>query len=132
MTDIFDRVKESEKVFSQIVKAERDFLNTKYKKTVVEAYREFDAGDHQIAKQLLDKLPTEQEMLSELIEKLKGKSVYRTLKKIDEGKETDENAILKGLFSLGTHVLIECQQGKEEFRMLLPFIYKRIGEELFK
>jgi hypothetical protein len=70
--------------------------------------------------------------LSDLTEKLQGKPVYRTLKQISEKRLKEGDKFLKGLFSLGTHTIIEMEKGNKEYKLLLDFIYEKIGIELSK
>ena len=88
----------------------------------------YERGKYQELTRLLDTFPTIESLMNNLLDKLKEKSVYRTLKKICEGKELDKAVALKGLFSLGTHAAIEIEQGRKEYRALLPLIYERIGQ----
>ena len=76
----------------------------------------------------LNKLPTEEKLLEELIEKLKGKSVYSTLKRVQEKKDTNSFIALKGITSLLTHCLIECEHDNKEYRMLIPTILEKINQ----
>ena len=65
-------------------------------------------------------------LLEQLCIKLKKKPVYKTLRKIMKGTaDTDES--LKALFSIGTHIVIEIEQGKSEYMFLLEHVHKRIG-----
>ncbi len=112
-------------LLSRLLEAEKNFKHTRFERVVAEAMRAFEA-DEPVCRHL-DKLPTKAELLRELIESLKGKSVYKTLRLINEGQVVEKELELKGMFSLGTHIVIECQKGKKEFRQLLPLIYERIG-----
>ena len=71
---------------------------------------------------------TQEQLMARLIIKLKDKSVYKTLKALSEGKVENTPTALKGLFSLGTHIAIELEQGNKEFGMLLPPLYNKIGK----
>jgi hypothetical protein len=73
-------------------------------------------------------LPTSEQLLVRLVDKLKDKPVYKTLKLIAESRVDSDEVRLKGLFSLGTHTMIEIEQGGKEYRALLPLIYEKIGE----
>jgi len=70
-------------------------------------------------------------LLKRLMKKLKNKSVYRTLKKIEEGKIQNGPQFLKGLGSLLAHVAIEVEQGHKEYSILYPVIYEKLGEILY-
>lgn len=112
-------------LLSRLLEAEKNFKHTRFERVVVEAMQAFES-DEPVCNHL-DKLPTKAELLRELIESLKGKSVYKTLRLINEGHAVEKELELKGMFSLGTHIVIECQKGRKEFRQLLPLIYERIG-----
>jgi len=75
---------------------------------------------------------SEQELLDELLNKIKSKSVYKTLKRIASGKTTDKWKCLKGLYSLSTHICIECERDDVKFKPLLNIIYSKIGELLLQ
>ena len=83
-------------------------------------------------KDILEKLPTIEVLLAELVEKLKGKSVYSTIKKISLGEGKDDYVTAKGLSSLWTHAVIECEHGNKEFRCLLPLILEKLNELVYK
>lgn len=68
----------------------------------------------------------EDELMNRLLEKLRGKPVYNTLRKISDGRITSGPKALKGLFSLGTHIAIEVDQGNLEYRTLMPIVCRRI------
>jgi len=117
---------------ARLLEAELYFLKS-HSKIVREAERLYfskTVGARTKLESLLITLPTKENMLKELVEKLKGKPVYSTLKKIMEGKANNSHTTLKGLFSLGTHVAIECEQGNDQYRILLPFIFEKIGNIL--
>lgn len=119
-------------LLAKIQEAEKNFSGTSFEKIVKEAWSQFSTDKTKGAKKLLNQLPTPQTLLKKLIEKLQGKSVYKTLRKINEGTATSNNEMLKGLFSLSTHVVIECQHGHPEYKMLLPILHKKIGELIYK
>ena len=92
---------------------------------IAEAYNN---GMNQVVQDWVDQFPTQDQLMAQLVEKLKGKSVYHTLKAISEGKVDSPDRALKGLFSLGTHIAIELEQGNKEFGMLLPALHVKIGK----
>lgn len=116
-------------LLSRLSEAEKYFIDTRFERCVKEALRAYD-NDESAASDALDNLPTKAQLLQQLIEKLKGKSVYQTLRKIDAGHSTPED-FLKAMFSLGAHIVIECQQGNKEYRILLPLIQEQIGELIY-
>jgi len=94
-------------------------------------YFSFPSIAHLELEKVLSQLPTKESLLQELIGKLKGKSVCRNLRRIVEGKETNRFVLMKGLFSLGTHAAIECEKGNSQFAALLPFLYEKIGVQIY-
>ena len=121
----------NDKLLMRLLAAENNFKDTLYQPIVDEAMECFNQDKTDEAVKVLCKLPTEEELLRSLIEKLKGKSVYKTLKRMDEGKIRCNAEALKGLFSLGTHIVIECEKGRGEYRTLLSVIYDKIGELVY-
>lgn len=116
----YDRMREAEMFFSKA-----------YPATVKSAKEHFFAGRLDACEEALSVLPTKEKLLDELMERLRGKRVYKFFQKVTEGKIKDKSLYLKGLFSLGTHVAIEVEQGKSEYRVLLPFVYEKIGDVLY-
>jgi hypothetical protein len=94
--------------------------------------RELLLGDNrEEAEKWLSQFPSEDELLIKLVEKLKGKSVYKNIKSLMNGAGPDKWTQLKTAFSLGTHIAIECEKGNPEFGVLLPDIYEAIGSAIF-
>lgn len=88
-------------------------------------------GKYAEASKLMDTLPDKEQLLEDLFSKLKGKSVYSTWRKISKGEQKENKyLVLKGLFSLGTHMCIECEKGRKEYEVLLQDIVERIQEVL--
>jgi hypothetical protein len=69
-----------------------------------------------------------EELVAALLESVKNKSVYFTLKNILTGKKTDVYYQLKGLYSMSVHVLIELEKGNSEYIPVLKEIYSKISE----
>jgi len=68
-----------------------------------------------------------QRQLATLVEKLKGKSVYTSLKRISEGKcENKVNEVI-GISSLLTHSLIEMKKNPDYVK-LTDNLYVKLGE----
>lgn len=109
-----------------IVRAEAFSKNERHTKTVIEAKKFYKVGKMNECAALLAKLPTEQQMLEELVERLKGKSVYTNIKKLTEGKVTNKYSALKTYSSLLTHTAIECELGREEYKLLFETILQKI------
>ena len=111
----------------KLLTAEKYFKGTKYSKIVARANRAWDYDGLVECEKELNKLPTEKDLMKALLEKLKGKSVYRTLKKIQENKQLTSFTELKGLSSLLTHVIIECEKSPE-YRLLVPSILSELNK----
>jgi hypothetical protein len=71
----------------------------------------------------------EKELLDRLGEKLKGKPVADTLKRIASGK-TSKVEMLKGLTSLLVHVWIEIETGDRGYESIAVELYKIIGTKM--
>ena len=122
----------SEEVFNRISQMERFFGNSKrYHDIIQRAINAFERGDLKVAEDLLDCLPTETKLLEEITQKLKRKSVYETLQRIAKKQETSVFEALKGYFSLGTHIAIECEKGHTEYTLLLSMIHNRLGSLIY-
>ena len=107
------------------------FTEGKEKKIIDEALELFHERKMKGMAAKLDELPSQDDLLGELLEKLKGKPVHKTLSKVLEGKSDNIFTELKGLFSLGTHVAIECEKDRR-FGILLPMVYEKISERLWQ
>ena len=114
-------------VLNKLLVAEKYFTDTKYSKIVLNAIRLYNIRSFRTCDEMLNKLPTEKDLLKALLEKLKGKSVFKTLKKIQESKQLTSFTELKGLTSLLTHILIECEKSSE-YKMLVPSILQEINK----
>jgi len=84
------------------------------------------SGNREACEIVLNRIPTIESLSAELLEKLRGKRVFKTLKQINEGKDLDRMLKLKALSSFFTHAVIECEQGRPEFEILLPQILESI------
>lgn len=118
-------------VYNKLDKAKKYFNNTSYSASVVLADSFCRINSFSEATKILNTLPGETELLNTLVEKLKGKSVYKTLKQIESGAIVEGPQFIKGLFSLGTHVAIEVHNGNKEYSMLYSVIYEKLGEVLY-
>lgn len=107
------------------------FEGTTYQTIVDTAMSYWNSGMTELAITELKKLPTTEELLDKLIEKLKGKSVYNNLKRLQRGVVTNRYSKLKIMSSLLTHIAIECEHGNKEYNHLLYAINEKIGMLLF-
>lgn len=87
--------------------------------------------NYELANGVLETLETRSDLLKKLLETLKHKSVYSTLKKIISGKEIGYYEKLKGLTSMMTHLVIECEHGNVEYLALIDETYSTIGKILY-
>ncbi len=118
-------------LFSKLQRAEKYFVREEYKSIVDEARKLFENGEFKSCKKQLNRLPSDLDVLNALVEKLKGKSVYKTLKKIQEGKVENDVVTAKGISSLLTHIIIECEHGNKEFALLIPGILEKLSETIY-
>lgn len=99
----------------------------RYGKIISEAVQCDAVGMHTKAKILLESLPSERQLITELITKMAGKSVAKTLIKLAKEESVPVVEMLKGWSSFMTHVAIEIEHGNTEYRMLLGRLYEKIG-----
>jgi hypothetical protein len=120
---------------ARILKARVQFAGSKHESIVDKAmslfYTSFLQCEYEEVEKELAKLPTEEQLLNELVLKLKNKSVFKTIVQIQEGKVKHNATYMKALFSLGTHAAIEIEKGHAEYRMLVTRIYEKIGEVVY-
>jgi len=116
------------KLQKRVEEAKKYFFNEKYSTCISLAENNLEQDNLESCEALLNKLPTIDLLLESLISKLKGKSVYKTLKRIHENKEEDNYTKLKGLSSLITHCIIEVQSGNKEYGVLLPILVEKEKE----
>ena len=109
-----------------LCRAEAFSNSERHKKNVSEAKRLHKLGKLAECQAILEKLPTDAALLSELVEKLKGKSVYNNIKRISEGKVEDKWELAKGYSSLLTHIFIECQQHRLEYSLLTEYAMQKL------
>lgn len=120
------------KLISRLTEVEKYFTKKEYVEIVELARELFEQGKFDLCEKELEKLPTDAELLGKLVEKLKGKSVAKTLRQMREGKIGNDLLTLKGLLSLGTHIVIECEHGNAEYGILLPKLLEKISEIAYR
>jgi hypothetical protein len=118
-------------LLNRLSQAELDFRGSKYQKRVEEALDCYQRGAYARVGQILSRLPSSERLLESLVLKLKGKSVHKTLVRLAKGKTSSVHESLKGLFSLGTHISIELEQGNLEYKVLAKDVHSRIGKILY-
>jgi len=119
-------------LLERLYQAKQDFKGTTFEEKVRQAMNLYLEKRYVDLEQVLNTLPTREQLLEGLIEKLKEKPVYKTLRKISDNKTDNVWETLKGLFSLGTHICIELEKGNLEYRGILCDVYEKIGRILFE
>jgi len=130
MSKMMDFTKVS--LLERIAQIERSFRGTKYDPLVDQLLEFYQKNSFKGVEECLKQFPTEEKMLEQLVEKLRNKSVYVTLKRIMENKEMLDEQKLKGVSSLLTHIAIELEHGNKEYKMLLPMVYEKVGALVYK
>jgi len=103
------------------------FLGTKHDNIVQEACKAWENSDYATCEAILSKLPTTDVLLKTLVEKLKGKSVYTNLERIQSKDGKLDWQALKVVSSLITHAVIECECGNTEFKVLIPVLLEKLN-----
>ena len=117
-------------VLANLCEAQKFFKGTCYEKIVVRANNKWSQNHSiQSIQKMLNTLPTDQQLISKLVEQLKGKSIYKNLKRLGKHKNTIQEA--KALSSLLTHAIISVEQGQIEYRKLFPVLLTRINEKIY-
>ena len=123
-------------ILSRFRIAEKAFRGTKYQAVLdecIECYaREQDAA----LEKAMEQFPSPEELFRSLLDTLShpkptGKPIFRTMRKIIEGKEVTREEKLKAYFSFCTHICIELEHGNKEYNMLLDTMYEKIGGLLY-
>lgn len=89
-------------------------------------------GHNNEATAILNTLSSKEQVLARVMDIIKDKPVFVTLRKIMDGRTTGRYEILKGLSSLFTHVAIECEKGSVEYAEILKDIHSLLGEKLYE
>lgn len=90
------------------------------------------AGDIDSAWEVLDEIPSLDKLFEELYVHLKGKSVHKTLMRLKAGKIKNRYEGLKGLSSLLTHIMVECEKGNLRFHGAALRVAEVIQDKLGK
>lgn len=116
----------------KLLEAEQAFKGTQYDGIVAKASQLYVAGRLSECLEKLRELPTQSQLLRRLIEKLRGKSVYKTLKRLRNGQ--DERGVLEAIAvtSLLTHVLLEIKAGHGEYRWLAISILEKATDRIYE
>jgi len=111
----------------EILRLTRAFSGTKYESLLQETILAYISNDVAMTESLMSKFPSDKQLLENIIEKVKNKSVYANMKKALESNGGNNADTLIGVSSLMTHVAIECKENRE-YRALLPDLHKKLGE----
>ena len=123
----------TQEIFERVALAEQFFSGSKrYGKAIHKAIEHFEGGELEKCEGVLKELPTELELLDELIMKLKKARIYPTLRKIATSSQVPLYEEMKGFFSLGSHILVECERSNTEYMMLLVQVHNRLGGLIYK
>lgn len=123
---------EQERILNRLLIAEKYFSKA-YPNIIKQANAFYEEGSIGYCEDVLNRLPTQEQLLDELIEKLKGKSIYKTIIEVQSGKCTNKFVRIKMISSLITHVCIECEKDKSDLRYyyLLPWLYDQLSKEMY-
>ena len=111
----------------KLLELQRQFEGTKYESLLEKYLAAYRLNNVSYMEEIVNKFPTEIQLLETLVEKLRGKSVFSNLKKIIRGESVDVVNHAIGISSLITHVLIECKQNSE-YKVLLQDLYVKLGK----
>ena len=118
-------------ILSNLCEANKFFANTEYEKIVQKAWLQLNSDKStKPIQETLDRLPSEKQLLAQLIEKLKGKSVHSTLVRLGKHKNPVKEA--KALSSLLTHAIISVEQGETEYLKLFPILLTKINSKVYE
>ena len=119
------------RLLERLSKAEKFYTKKDYSNILKSSRKAFENGQFAVCEKELDKLPSSAILLERLRDKLKDKHLCRTLRKIEEGKAGNSVLVAKGLSSLLTHIIIECEHGNTEYRILLPNVVEKLNEVIY-
>ena len=106
--------------------------HTLYENKAEELLEAYGKKDYARLYELLEELPDKKALLEKLYEIVKHKPAGKILKKIAKGQVKSDYELVKGLGCMLTHIAIQLGKGNLEFRMLLPDVYERLGEVLYR
>lgn len=104
------------------------YKNTNRKQRLSEIESKIFDKQFEMAEEMLKEFLTEKELMFALETKLKGKPISRTLSKIRKGNIESRLQIMKGLSSLMTHSLIECEDGNMEYMYVAKKAHQKLSE----
>ena len=114
---VMDRYREIQQIYGKL---------PEYAKQVEEIEERIMDAEYDEASVLLDNLEDKEQLLLKMELKLKGKPCYQGIKKLLSEKHLGKYEKLKVLYSLATHICIECEKGNEQYSALLDDINNKI------
>ena len=111
----------------RLLRATKKFFATGYWPVVEKSACAYAKGDYKECSNLLHTLPSDISLLEGLLEKVKGKPVYSTLKKVLRNESVSKEDAEIAVSSLITRTLIESKDNKE-YRALLPDLLIKLQE----
>ncbi len=108
------------------------YKDTDKRDVLAEAEALITEGKLEAAKDKLSVLETKQEMMARITSFIKCKPLFRELRRIRDGKVANKFEELKAFSSLFTHITIECEKGRTQYRALLRDVYTIMGELLYE
>jgi hypothetical protein len=123
---------EQASLLNRLIIAEK-YFSKRYPNKLIAAQRFYNQENYGCCKELLDELPTQEQMMDELIHRLEGKSIYKTIIEVQRGGCTNKFTKIKMISSLITHVCIECEKdgSDQQYSYLLPWLYDQLSKELY-
>ena len=115
----------------KLLEAQQSFGGTQYDTIVIEASQLHKAGKLSACLEKLGDLPTERQLLKMLMEKLKGKSVHTTLRRLAKGHGVGTVTEAVAVTSLLTHALLEIKAGNFEYRKLAISILEKATDKIY-
>jgi len=115
----------------KLLEAQQSFEGTQYDAIVTEASHLYSDGKLSACIEKLGELPTENQLLHSLMEKLKGKSVHTTLRRLAKGHGVGTVTEAVAITSLLTHVLLEIKAGNWEYRKLAISILEKATDKIY-
>lgn len=116
---------------AELIRADNFKTSVEYSGYAFNAKVLYDSGNIDECKKELKKLPSNTQLVQDLIERLEGKSVYTNIKRIVEGKETDKYRIMAGYSSLITHAIIECEHGREYYMPVVEELISKLQRAIY-
>ena len=129
-TPVLDSLELKDKVTENYLELYRLYSKTNKLPILQQAEAKLLAKDYDGAAEILNQLPDREQLLLNLMERLKHKSVGSTLRKIRNGRTENIYQSMKGLFSLGTHICIMLEKGETEYRAILDEVLESIQRHL--